>query len=264
MAALLLVTGHASGEAGEPLVFAGSGSSLSSIRLLVAAFTKSLPDVRIQVPASIGSTGAVRAAADGAVSAGLISRPLRGPERQLGLTVVPYASTAVVIGVHPGVPDEDITGAELVQVYRGTRTRWRDGREILVLTREPGDSAIEVLEQEVSGFRDAYVESQAARRWMVVFTDQEMNARLAATPSALGLSDAGAIATERLAIKALRFDGVAPTAENVRAGRYRLVKTLAVVFGEDRLPAGARRFLEFLRSREARRLLTEHGYVPVE
>jgi phosphate transport system substrate-binding protein len=247
-----------------PLVFAGSGSNLAIIRLQAKEFGRAHPEIKIEVPASIGSTGGIRAAADGAVAMGLVSRPLNEREKGLGLAVLPYARTAVVIGAHPSVADDGITSEELVRIYKGAKTRWKDGREIIVLTREPGDSSIEVLEREIQGFKDAYAESHRAKRWTTLYTDQKMNQVLARTPYAIGLSDMGAITAERLPIKALKVSGVPPTAENVSSGRYALVKTLAFVFLKDKLPAGTKAFLDFVRSREGEKILRANGYLPGE
>jgi phosphate transport system substrate-binding protein len=245
-----------------PLVFAGSGTNLAITRLLVEAFRQEHPQVNIQVPASIGSTGAIRAAAERAVTVGLISRPLRGGESGLGLTVLPYAKTAVVIGVHPTVPDDGVTFEDLLQIYRGTKSRWKNGREIVVLTREPGDSSLEVLGRAIPGFEAAYAESQRAKRWTTLLTDQEMHKVLAETPYAIGLSDLGAITVERLPIKALNVNGIPPTAENARSGKYPLIKTLSFAFFEGTLPAGAKTFLEFVRSRQGEKIIRDKGYLP--
>ena len=121
-----------------------------------------------------------------------------------------------------------------------------------------------MLEREVPGFREAYAESQKANRWTTLLTDQEMNQVLAKTPSAIGLSDMGAITAEKLPIKALKINGVRPTPENVLSGRYPPVKTLAFVLRNDKLPAEAKAFLEFVRSREGRKILRANGYVPGE
>lgn len=101
------------------LVFAGSGVNLQIVRLLAEAFKKSHPDEfrKIDVPATIGSTGAIQAAADGAITVGLISRPLKEQEKKLGLTVVPYAQTATAIATHPSVAEDGLTSSELIQIY---------------------------------------------------------------------------------------------------------------------------------------------------
>jgi phosphate transport system substrate-binding protein len=74
----------------------------------------------------------------------------------------------------------------------------------------------------------------------------------------------GAIVTERLPVKPLQLDGVAPTPENVRSGAYPLTKTLTFAFKTDGLPPGARAFIDFVRSAEGKRILTRSGYVPVD
>lgn len=248
----------------KPLVFAGSGSNVPITRLLAEAFRRIRPEITIEVPASIGSSGGIRAAADGAITVGLMSRPLRELERGWGLTVLPYARTAVVVGAHPTVADEGLTFEELVQIYRGIKTRWSDEREIVVLTREPGDSSLEVLEREIPGFLVVSAESHRTRRWKTLYTDQEMTRMLAMTPYALGPTDLGTITAEQLAIKVLKLDGIAPTPEHVRSGRYRLVKTLAFAFRRERLPPEARAFLDFVLGPAGAKILQASAFVPGE
>lgn len=244
------------------LVFAGSGANLPVIRVLARAFQKRHPEITISVPASIGSAGGIQAAADGAIDLGLISRPLKEKEKGLGLEVRNYARTPLVIGVHPSVPEDNITHAELLDIYRGKKNTWKDGREIIVLTREPGDSSIEVLVKGVAGFGEVYEESRQAKRWTVLLTDLEMNEALAKTPSAIGLSALGAITVERHRIKPLKVNGVAPTLNNLRRGAYPLCKTLTLVYRKAALKAGAREFLAFVGSGEGRKILTDNGYLP--
>lgn len=246
------------------LIFGGSGTNLPITRRLADAFVRAHPEIHVRVPESLGSAGGIQAAAEGAIALGLISRPLREREKGLGLTVVAYARTPVVLGVHPTVEEDSLTSRDLLEIYRGTKTRWRDGREIVVLTREPGDSGIEVLEQKIAGFREAYAESHRAKRWVTLFTDQQMHRALAGARSGLGLLDLGAITVERLRVKPLKLDGVAPTRENVLSGAYPLAKTLAFAFRSDTLPAGAKAFLEFVRSSAGRRVLEQYGYLPAE
>lgn len=244
------------------LLFAGSGSNLPIVRVLAKEFQKSHPAVSIEVPPSIGSSSAIRAAADGAVALGLISRPLKESEKGLGLTTVDFARTPLVIGVHPSVPDNGITFAELNDIYRGKQNRWSNGREIIVLTREPGDSSIEVLVKGVPGFREAYDESQKAKRWCTLLKDIVMNETLARTPSAIGLSDLGAIAIEKHAIKPLDVNGVAPTIKNLESGKYPLFKTLTFVFRSERVPPDAKKFMAFVLSREGKKILRANGCLP--
>lgn len=264
VAIVLIGTPAHAGQAPGSLVFAGSGSSLPIMRLLAAAFTKRRPDVRIEIPASLDSTGGIRAAADGGITVGLVSRPLRAPEKGLGLTVLPYARSPIVLAVHPTVAEDAITADDLVRIYQGIKTRWGDGSEIVLLTREPGDSAIEALESVIPAFKVAHVTCRQARRCTVLFTEQEMIHTLAERPRALGLTDLGTIRAAGVPVKPLAFNGVRPTPEEVQRGRYPLVRTLAFVFRKEQLPAEAAAFLAFVRSKEGEKILRPNGYISGE
>lgn len=243
------------------LVFAGSGTNLPIIRVLARAFQRSHPGITIEVPASIGSSSGIQAAADGAIAIGLISRPLKENEQGLGLEVRTFARTPMIIGVHPSVAEDSITFEELLDIYRGEKGKWKDGREIIVLTREPGDSSIEALIKGVPGFKGVYEESRLAKRWTIINKDLTMNETLAKTPSAIGLSDLGAVTIERHAIKPLKVNGVAATLGNLAGGRYPLYKTLSFVYRKDKLPAGARSFIDYVRSRAGEKILKANGYL---
>lgn len=255
---------HAAEVPPGQLVFAGTGSGLAVTRRLAQAFGRHHPGITITVPSSIGSTGGIRAVADGAITVALISRPVREPEKVLGLTVVPFARTAVAIAVHPSVVDDDITFGDFVKIYEGKKTRWRDGHEIIVLTRQPDDAVTQELSQKVPGFEGAHAESQKARRWTMLFTDQDMNGTLAKTPFAIGFAALGTVTAERLAVKALSLNGVRPTYENVKSGRYPLHLTLSFAFAPPRLPEAARVFLDFVRSTKSHEILRAEGFVPAE
>ena len=246
------------------LIMAGSGSNLPIIRVLAQAFMKKHPDIAIEVPTSIGSTSGIRAVADNAIAIGLISRSLKKHEKELGLEVVIYAHTPLIIGVHPGVTEENITYAGIIDIYRGMKNRWKDGKEIIVLTREPGDSTIEVMTKEVPGFKEVYDESQRAKRWTTLFKDLEMDETLAKTPDAIGFTDLCSLTIERHRIKALKVKNVAPTLKNLENNTYPLVKPLAFVFHREKLPTAARDFLAFVHSREGAKILRDNGCLPKE
>jgi len=252
----------ASPEQGPPLTFAGSGTNLPIVRVLVRAFQHTHPEIAINVPASIGSSGGIQAAADGVIALGLISRELKDKEKRRGLSILNYARTPLIIGVHPSVAEDSITHAELLDIYRGKKRAWRNGRDIVVLTRESNDSSIEVLVKSVPGFKEVYEESQQARRWTTLLKDLVMNETLARTPYAIGVFDLGSLTIERHAIKPLKVNGVAPTLKNMQNDTYPLYKSLAFVYRKEKLPAGAKLFIDYVRSKEGEKILKANGYLP--
>lgn len=248
--------------ASETLVFAGCDSNISLTRLLARVFMQNHPEVRIQLR-TVGSTNGVALTAARVIQIGLVSRPLRDAEEGRGLTFLPYAKTAVVIGADPDTPDTTLTAAELLSFYRGTKLRWNSGREVTFLTREEGDSSVASLKEAMPGFAEAYAAGANASHWTILYSEPSMHEALLSRPFALGLSDLGTTTLERLPIKVLSIDGIAPTPENIASGRYPFVKTLGFVWREDTLPASARAFVKFVQSDDGAGLLRAHGYLPV-
>jgi phosphate transport system substrate-binding protein len=254
-------TAAASQGEGQPLVFAGCGSNGPITRLLTQAFSEARPGTRFDVR-PVGSTNGIWLAAAGAVPVGLISRPLTDAERTLGLVAMPYARTALVIAAHPSVRDDNITTEELVATYKGARARWRNGQQIVLLSREPGDSAVSMLARQVPGFQTAYLDSQRAGRAVLAYSEQAMVRALASRPNALGFTDLGTLTIERLSMNALRVNGVQPTLDTLENGRYPFVKTLAFVYRPDKVPPALKSFMDFVRSAPGERLLRANGYLP--
>lgn len=250
-------------QARQELTAGGSGVNLGVTRLLAAVFTRREPGVTIDIPGSIGTKGAIKAAADGAIAFGLVSRPLSKEELALGLKEEPYARVPIVLAAHPGVKDKGITSQELVEIFKGKRTRWKDGSEIVVLSRERWDSGFLVLSHAIPGFEEAYTESHAKKRWTMTFTDQEANQAITKTPGAIGITDLGMVSTEQLNLRVLELNGVQPSPENLQNGVYPLGRTLSFAYRVDRLPEGAKAFFDFVRSDAGRSILKSNGYIPV-
>jgi phosphate transport system substrate-binding protein len=175
---------------------------------------------------------------------------------------VPYARTALVIAAHPSVRDDNITTEELVATYQGTRARWRNGQQIVLLSREPGDSAVGLLSSQVPGFRTAYADSQRAGRAVLTYSEQAMVRALANRPYALGFTDLGTLIVERLPVNVLRVNGVQPTLEALESGRYPFVKTLAFAYQPAKVSPELKSFLDFVRSATGEQLLRANGYLP--
>jgi len=244
------------------LELAGSGSNLPLTRALVEAFRARNSDSKLTVHESIGTTGGVRAVRDGAIHVGLASRPLTADEGLHDLVVTPYARVAVVVATNAGVPDACTTRDDLLAMYAGTRTRWRDGSRLVVLQRERGDSSLLVFGNLVPGL---FAENDAAHRenrWRVVYSDLAMQEALIATEGAVGIFDLGAIEAQRLPLKVLCVDGVMPSRESMLSGRYPFFKDLAfVTVGA---PAGlAAELVAFVLSSAGRELTVRLGYAPL-
>jgi phosphate transport system substrate-binding protein len=236
---------------------------LGITRLLAKAFEKENQTITMDIPGSIGTKGAIKAVTDGAITLGLISRSLKEEEKNLGLVEHPYARVAIIVGVHSNVQEDTITTQELIEIFKGTRTTWKDGNPIIVQAREKSDSGFLVLQAALPGFKEVYAESHEAKRWTLYFNDQDANRALSNTPYAIGVTDLGMVATEHLKVKALKLDGIAQDKERVLNGTYPLSRTLSFIYRPEGLPDGAKRFLDFVTTEAGKKILQENGYLPL-
>jgi phosphate transport system substrate-binding protein len=262
MACGLVLAAVPRARAAEVVRVTGTGTALGAMRRVAAAFEKASPDATVRILPSLGSSGAVKAVADGAIDLALTGRPLKADERAAGLVALPYARSPFVFAAGPRVGVAGITAEEAVRIYRGDLTTWPDGERIRLVLR-PRTDVDTALVAALSPAMGAAMDAALAREGMLVAaTNQDCHEILVRTPGSVGPSSLTQIVTEDPSLHALAWNGVEPTLENFAAGRYPLEKTLYAVLRTPPSPA-LRRFLTFLSSREARLVLREAGNLPV-
>jgi phosphate transport system substrate-binding protein len=246
----------------EVLRASGTGTALGAMRRLSDAYAKANPGRRLVVLSSVGTTGALQALSHGAIDIALAGRPLEPADQGLGLEAVPYARTPFVFAVGPRVGVTGITAGDIARIYRGDLLTWPNGERVRVVLRPKtdGDNAIlRAISPEIAAAVDL---AQKREGMLVGVTNQECNEIVARTPGAIGPTSLTQILTETERLTALSWNGVAPTVLNLASGAYPLAKTIFAVY---RAPASpeVRRFLAFLASPEARKILEETGNVPL-
>lgn len=251
----------ARGEA--PLRASGTGTALGALRHLAAAFAHASPGDRLEILPSIGTSGAVKAVARHVIDLGFLGRSPSAEEKSLGLIVLPYARTPFVFVAGPRAGVSGITAADAARIYRGELLTWPGGERVRLVLRPKIDADTQLL-RAISSEMDAAVERAFAREGMLMAaTNQECNEMAARTPGAFAASTLTQLLTEGSRLAPLAWEGVAPTLANLASGAYPLAKTLHVVVSAHPTPA-VRRFLSFLRSPEARKILEETGNIPLD
>lgn len=132
------------------------------------------------------------------------------------------------------------------------------GGFISVVSREDGSGTrgafTELFEVEDADGNDATVASA-----VVTNSTSVMMTTVAGDPSAIGYISLGSMNDT---VKAVKIDGVAPTAEGVKDGSYKVARPFNVVAGKD-ISDVAQDFLNFVMSAEGQAVVDEENYVSV-
>ncbi len=228
---------------------------------LVEAFQKRNPDAAIDViTEDLGTTGGIKALDAGRVNMVLAARALR-PDEKNGNLHRPLGRAPVVFAVHKNVGVTGLKQSELCDLYQGKVASWRDvgGARVNValLTRNEDEGTKEAVRTSLSCFKSLRESADAA----VLGRSTAMVAKLRWDAGTIGMTQLDAAEHSGGAFSAIAIDGVAPSLEAVRSGKYRMVEEYALVTRGE--PQGvARRFVEFAASADAVKILAANGVLP--
>jgi phosphate transport system substrate-binding protein len=221
-------------------------------------FQERRPDVRINVQ-SAPESRAVSDAMQGLADLGMLGRSLRTPE--IGLLDFPIARDGLAVIVHKNNPVQSLSDGQIVGLFTGTYTNWKDlggpDRPVALAGQMDGRAARTAF-LAYFGLRPQQVRADPT----VPGGEQAVQA-VAAHPYAIGYASLGEAeaAARTLPIRLLPLGGVAATLDNVRNGRYPLVRPLLLLSRTP--PEGAERdFIDFARSAEVHDLIGKYGFVP--
>jgi phosphate transport system substrate-binding protein len=249
--------------AAEPamLRIGGTGMALATMRQVGEAFAAIWPEATVEVLPSLGTGGGLAAVTAGAIDLALSARALTDAERAKGLQSFAYARTPVAFATNPTVGIHGITLAEAARILGGSMSAWPDGTPIRLVRREPSDADWAMLRALSADMAEAVTAALSRPGLLTVATDQENADALERMRGSFGAISIGQMLAEARHVAPLALDGEAPELEGLAAGRYRLSRTLHVVW-RDRPSPDVERFLAFLHARQASELLLRLGHIP--
>lgn len=241
---------------------AGSGANVGAINLLIGEFRKQQPAAQFAPVEAVGSGGAIKAVAAGALHIALVSRALKPEERASGVREIVYARTPFVVAVRADSQVRNVSAAQLAEYFSGMLEAGPDGVRVRPVLRPANDVDTELLKQ-LSPKLSLVLEQALGRPGMLVAaTDKEAADLIERTVGSIGTTTLGLIQAESRKLRALPVEGKAPTLAALESGAYPFHKTLFLVVSEKaELPADARKFVEFVSSAPARALLKRTGHV---
>ncbi len=241
----------------KELIIVGTGAGMPVIQAVGKAFTRENPDIRVLVPPSIGSGGAIKAVGKGESLLGRVARGIADKEIKYGLTQTPLAKLPIIFYTHASVTLDSITPEQACAIYSGTIRTWEvlnaGTGPIRVIRREAGDSSLNVLIDRVPGFA-TMTPTQVAK---ATYTDQETVDTCAHVKNSIAY---GALADviNRVSIHVVRINGIAPSDPD-----YPYFAPLDLVYKQENYQGTLKQFVEFLSSAGARKAIRDTGGLPV-
>lgn len=238
----------------------GTGMALATMRRIADAFTAAQPDVTVNVLPSLGTGGGLSAVAAAAIQLALSARPLSDAETAKGLQSLAYARTPIAFVTHPDAGVRDITLAEIARILRGEMLAWPNGTPLRLVRREPSDADWTMLRTLSAEMAEAVKDALQRPGMLTPATDQENAELLERVSGAFGAMSIGQMRTEARRVMPLTLEGEPPTVEDLAAGRYKLSRTLYIVW-RDRPSPDAAHFVGFLSAPQTKELLAQLGHI---
>ena len=257
-----LLTWQVPGLAAETLVIPGTGSCEAILQELAGAFNAAHPGLEVSIPPSVGSRGGLRALSSAQCVLARIVVPL---DKKLdpNLQYRGFATDSVVFAVGANVAVNGLTVPQLVEIFSGKITNWRDvgGADgpIRVIIRDPADAILTTIQFYFKEFQNFHFAPESK----VAYHDAEMVDLLKKYKNGIGMAAGSGIHAES-SLKALALDGIAPSAANLKNGSYRATMAYALVSKQGSLPELAQNFVDFVFSNEARTIIEKYGLIPAE
>lgn len=238
------------------VVMSGSTSMEKFSKALNEAFMEKYPGVTATAEFT-GSGQGVQAVTEGTIDIGNSSRALTDDEKSKGVVENIVAIDGIAMVVDPANTAANLTKDQIVKIYTGEITNWKDvggkDQKIVVLGREASSGTRGAFE-EIIGLKDKCKYAQEINDSGVVIQ------KVASTPGAIGYVSLDLINNT---VKAVQVEGVEANAENIKSSKYILSRPFVMATkGEISAQSDAvKAFFSYIESDEGKEIIESVGLI---
>lgn len=237
----------------------GSTSMEKLANALSEAFMEKYPNVNVTAE-FVGSGAGIEAVNNETADIGNSSRNLKDEEKAAGAVENIVAIDGIAVCVDPANTVKGLSKEQLISIYNGEVTNWKEvggaDAPIVVIGREAG-----------SGTRGAFEEllelEDVCKYANELDSTGAVMAKVTATPGAIGYVSLDALNDS---VVALELEGIAATAENIKAGKYFLSRPFVMATkGEISAQSEVvQKWFEYVLSAEGQEIAAEVGLITVK
>jgi phosphate transport system substrate-binding protein len=262
IAALAATVGSAS--ASDKITIDGSTTVGPIAKAFAEYFMTANSDVNLTVSES-GSGNGAKSLVNGTCDVAAMSRPMKDSEFKAAADKgnQPVAHVVALDGlpilVHPSNPVQDLTVEQVRKIYIGEITNWKalggPDKAIVSISRDTNSGTYETFAKLIMNKEKIYENCE------YVGSNGAIRQRVQSTPGAIGYAGLGFVDKT---VKALRINGVYPSAETVQTGEYPVARPLFMYTnGYPKLGSSLYRFMTIHLTADGQEMVEEIGFVPV-
>jgi phosphate transport system substrate-binding protein len=249
----------ASSASAETLRVSGTGGATAAMQHIALAFDAAT-GIKMEVIPSLGSSGAMRALAAGALDVVISARPLNPDEIAKGFVEILFARTALVF-ITSHAPPNDLKRGDLTRMFTSLDPKWADATPISIILRTKLDGDVLLLSSLIPEMRAAIDAARRRPDLPIAATDQDSIELAERLPGSLVQAGLSQVIMEKRKVHLVSLDGVAPSLENLKSGKYPYPKPFYLVLPLKK-NAAAERLVDYLQSADGRAVLSRTGNLP--
>ncbi|WP_297712293.1 phosphate ABC transporter substrate-binding protein [Clostridium sp.] len=206
-----------------------------------------------------GSGAGIKDVISGISEVGMSSRELKDDEKtSVQGSIVAYDGIALLVNTEN--PVKNISLEDVKKIYTGEITNWKelggDDSPIVVVSREEGSGTRDAF-QEIVGYESEELVKDAT----ISDGSGAVKTTVAGNKNAIGFASFEYIDDT---VAALNIDDVEPTADNVKAGSYKISRPFILVTKEDSLTEEGQKLIDFVLSAEGQQIVGENKLITIE
>jgi len=242
----------------ESLRIAGGTAHIPVMKEAAKQIISFNPDIQISI-AGGGSGLGIKQAGEGLVDIGNAGRKPSDKEiSKFNLKLLKWAVDGVGVVVHPSNTIQALTSDQLQNIFSGKITNWKEvggiDQRINLYTRDEASGTRKVF------WKKALAKGDITDKANVVVSNGAMKTSVGGDPFGIGYVSLGYMDES---VAAVALNGVTPTLETVRSGKYTVARGLySMTKGE--ATGLAKLFLDFIVSPTGQQIVAKKGFIPVK
>ncbi|MBV6624939.1 MAG: substrate-binding domain-containing protein [Rivularia sp. (in: Bacteria)] len=245
----------------QEIKLGGSSSTHVAMKLLGDAYANQNQDIKFTFLPQGQSGSSIAGVKKGLRDIAGASRKLKPKEDDGSVIYKQLATDGLLVATHPSVKGiNNLTTSQLKAIYSGAVTNWQqlggENAEIVVLDRPEDESAKKLLRQYYLG-----KELKNAPKAAIMRYEPELINALQNTPYSIGAFSLAYTISNKLPVNRLSINDIEPTPANIKSGKYKMVRTIGVVWNKKPSEA-TQKYLDFAFSEAGAEILNNSGFVP--